>query len=227
MSTPWDQLADKFDTYKKEVWNGAADNIDAVWPIVIDYLKQHFPNPKGKEALEFGCGTGMFCLELHNLGFDVSGIDISAEMIKIAKSHISSEIKLLAGDTKDAKPTAEKEGLFDVITAIMAFQFVNEAGLTDLAESVAVKGHIIFAVHSPEQLEVRRITNTLTISEAQVSVPIYKRAVADYDSIFTTKGFTKTLEISVKSSPKFLKEYKIIEAKEVPKYLILAYQKTA
>ena len=39
----------------------------------------------GNQALDFGCGTGRSTRFLKKLGFNVVGIDISGEMIKIAK----------------------------------------------------------------------------------------------------------------------------------------------
>jgi ubiquinone/menaquinone biosynthesis C-methylase UbiE len=41
---------------------------------------------KGNKAIDFGCGTGRSTRFLKNLGFDVTGIDISENMIKHAKS---------------------------------------------------------------------------------------------------------------------------------------------
>jgi len=65
------------------------------------YAKLEFPNtyylayrdlPKilsshvsGKKAVDFGCGTGRSTRFLKELGFDVTGIDISQDMLNIAK----------------------------------------------------------------------------------------------------------------------------------------------
>ena len=40
---------------------------------------------KGKKALDFGCGTGRSSRFMQKYGFDTIGIDISDEMIRIAK----------------------------------------------------------------------------------------------------------------------------------------------
>ena len=39
----------------------------------------------GQKALDFGCGAGRSTRFLKGLGFDVSGVDISADMLKIAR----------------------------------------------------------------------------------------------------------------------------------------------
>lgn len=40
----------------------------------------------GSTALDFGCGTGRSTRFLRDLGFAVSGVDISEEMLRIARS---------------------------------------------------------------------------------------------------------------------------------------------
>lgn len=66
------------------------------------YAKLEFPNTyylayrdlpeiiskhvSGEKAIDFGCGTGRSTRFLKNLGFHATGIDISADMLKIAKS---------------------------------------------------------------------------------------------------------------------------------------------
>ena len=53
-NTPWDKVADKFDTYKDDVWYGAADNIDAAWPVVLGYVQKEFQSSAGFQVLDFG-----------------------------------------------------------------------------------------------------------------------------------------------------------------------------
>ena len=50
----------------------------------IDSLIKRF-NLRTKTILDIGCGTGLHDFELANLDYDVTGIDISEEMIEIAK----------------------------------------------------------------------------------------------------------------------------------------------
>ena len=44
-------------------------------------------NPKTKKILDVGCGTGRHAEFLHDFGFDVTGIDLSEKMIKIASDN--------------------------------------------------------------------------------------------------------------------------------------------
>lgn len=44
---------------------------------------------KGEKLCEFGCGTGNICLVLSRLGFEVTGVDSSGEMLRVAKEKVA------------------------------------------------------------------------------------------------------------------------------------------
>ncbi len=44
-------------------------------------------DPKGRTALEVGCGGGVLCEEIARMGFDVTGIDPSEDSLQIAATH--------------------------------------------------------------------------------------------------------------------------------------------
>jgi 2-polyprenyl-3-methyl-5-hydroxy-6-metoxy-1,4-benzoquinol methylase len=84
-----------------------------------NYLKSTvanlFPDPNGKTALDLGCGTGTTAFVLAMLGFEVTGIDISATAIEMGRglAHLQSlEVKFLVGDILDLE-ALDKE--FDLI----------------------------------------------------------------------------------------------------------------
>ncbi|MBT5908343.1 MAG: class I SAM-dependent methyltransferase [Opitutae bacterium] len=50
-------------------------------------------NPKAKTILDIGCGTGNYAFAMHELGYGVSGVDSSSQMIEIAKGKLSEEAR--------------------------------------------------------------------------------------------------------------------------------------
>lgn len=53
--------------------------------VQIDSLIKNYSEYKCEKLINFGCGTGKHDFELSNLGYKMSGIDLSADMIEIAK----------------------------------------------------------------------------------------------------------------------------------------------
>ncbi|MET8565960.1 class I SAM-dependent methyltransferase [Streptomyces flaveolus] len=54
-----------------------------------DLLHRH--GVPGRRLLDLGCGTGKSSLELARLGFDVTGVDLSPEMLRVARGKDSAE----------------------------------------------------------------------------------------------------------------------------------------
>ena len=79
----------------------------------------------GNKALDFGCGTGRSSRFLHNLGFDVTGVDNSADMIKKATAN-SPEIKFIHL-VKDLTEIADLEK-YDLILLSFVLMEINSLG---------------------------------------------------------------------------------------------------
>jgi len=105
----------------------------------------------GTRALDFGCGTGRSTRLLRQLGFDVTGVDVSKDMLRIARgTDPSGDYRLVPGDNFDEL----KAGTFDLV--LSAFTFDNIPGalkariFRDLAKLLTPTGTIASIVSSPE-----------------------------------------------------------------------------
>ncbi len=105
----------------------------------------------GLRAIDFGCGTGRSTRVLRKLGFDVTGVDISEDMLRIARTtDPSGDYRLVPGDNLSQFAA----GCFDVV--LCAFPFDNVPGrmkariLRDLRRLLAPTGTIVNLVSSPE-----------------------------------------------------------------------------
>jgi len=103
------------------------------------YAKLEFPNTyylayrdlheiterhvNGKNAIDFGCGTGRSTRFLKQLGFEVTGIDISADMLEIARSLDKTGSYLQVRNGEYARLGT---GKYDLVQSI--FTFDNIAG---------------------------------------------------------------------------------------------------
>jgi SAM-dependent methyltransferase len=105
----------------------------------------------GRRALDFGCGTGRSTRFLRNLRFNVTGIDISEDMLRIARATDPlGDYRLVPGDAFMQLSPAS----FDLV--LCAFPFDNIPGekkagiLCGLAKLLAGSGTMINLVSSPE-----------------------------------------------------------------------------
>lgn len=73
----WDSYASKYDKQMEKSWN-------KFYKILIEKLIQD--TAETKRLLEVGTGTGIIALELSNNISDITAVDLSTEMIKVAKN---------------------------------------------------------------------------------------------------------------------------------------------
>ena len=100
----------------------------------------------GASILDVGCGAGIKSKYLTNKGFDVTGIDFSEEMIKIAKKQVPSGKFLV----KDIKNPLNLKVLFDgvFVQAILLHFPKKEVAsiLKNIIESLKPGGYLYIAV---------------------------------------------------------------------------------
>lgn len=191
--------------------------------------------PNHLKALDFGCGTGLFCKKLYELGFDVTGIDKSDEMIKKARSYLPPEIRLTIGDEHTLAGQT-----YDVITSIMVFPFIQdiEYAVTQFTDALSDQGVIVFAVFNPQYIvDVLNVvpvfrdfdsnehpTKGFLAFAANDRIPVYIRTAKEYDALFAKKGLKKVYEAYPPFTQEFLATYPFEWPTRNPEFLILGYQ---
>jgi ubiquinone/menaquinone biosynthesis C-methylase UbiE len=91
------------------------------------FLLSHVPR-KCENALEIGCGTGAFARALAMRCRHVIGIDLSAEMIRVARSH-SVEFENLEFQLADAMTREFPQSHFDFICSIATLHHIEQREL--------------------------------------------------------------------------------------------------
>jgi len=109
------------------------------------------PHVTGTKAFDFGCGTGRSTRLLRKLGFDVTGVDISEDMLQIARTiDPSGDYRVVPGDDL----SAFSPGTFDLVLCAFTFDNIPGAAKTrifrDLGKLLKATGFIVSIVSSPE-----------------------------------------------------------------------------
>ncbi len=99
----------------------------------------------GKQLLEVGCGTGHWSRYFSEKGFEVTGVDISEEMIKVAnKKNISNCHFQVA----DGQSLSFPDNGFDIAAAITTLEFskVPKKIILEMLRCVKSQGRLLFGV---------------------------------------------------------------------------------
>lgn len=113
----------------------------------------------GKKILDVGCGTGLLSVKLAKLNGLVTGVDLSSDMLSVARDRASS---LNLPVTFVEQPMQEITGFSDFDVAIITIDSLNyvieeEAVLQtfrNIYNSLAVGGVLLFDVHSTFKMDV-------------------------------------------------------------------------
>ena len=135
-------------------------------------------NVKGKRILDLGCGTGIVSKQLQDKGGKVSGIDLSPEMIGIAKEYapgidfkIGSVMKLPYRDSS-----------FDCVLALLVMNYVPDfdKALSEVWRVTKLGGYFVAAVGNPV------VSATHSVKDKQGKRIDYGR-VRRFDRYFTER----------------------------------------
>jgi SAM-dependent methyltransferase len=114
-----------------------------------DILNKHV---KGSQAIDFGCGSGRSSRFLSNLGFEVIGLDNSAEMLEFAKEKDPNGNYQLVKDGEYDHLGLES---YDLIQAIFTFDNIPDVDLRtqilgSLKKLLVNSGTFILLASTPE-----------------------------------------------------------------------------
>lgn len=117
LNLSWRRIAQDYDKWYETPKGVYADEQEKKLFLKLTEFK------KGQTLLDVGCGTGHFSFWFYNLGLKVTGIDLSLEMLKVAKSKLKNkEIEFFRGD---ASLLPFSDNSFDLVVLITTLEFTS------------------------------------------------------------------------------------------------------
>lgn len=95
------------------------------------YTIEGVAKAKAKTVLDIGCGSGRYCVEIAKAGADVTGLELSTEMLKMAQARVqaagvATKVKLVEADFV-TWADKQKDRMFDVAFAMGVLDYVEDA----------------------------------------------------------------------------------------------------
>ncbi len=150
------------------MYNGEYMKKDTSWGNVANWYAEHvvsddsyhrkviLPNlvrlmalSKGKRVLDVACGSGFFAHEFYKTGASVSGVDISKELIALAKEHADKSITFITAPAHAFPQIKDKS--IDVVTIILAIQNIAEVKetLAECSRALVPGGKMYIVMNHP------------------------------------------------------------------------------
>jgi len=139
----------KFEALANEWWmpDGKLKTLHVINPIRLNFINQSVII-QNKTILDVGCGGGLLCEAMANLSGNVTGIDISSELIRVAQNHASNnslDIDYKISTIENLKLMSDAK--YDVITCMEMLEHVPNP--TSIIETMSTllnpSGHLIIS----------------------------------------------------------------------------------
>ena len=149
-----------------EIWNWESPAGKLRWARRVKMLSSHLG--PGMSVLELGCGTGYFTRELARSGADIVAIDVSPELLEIAKANCSTPN--VRYDVQNAYALIYPDSVFDSVVGSSVLHHLEiEAALREIYRVLKPGGTIWFT-------EPNMLNPQIAI---QKNVPRVKRKLGD------------------------------------------------
>ncbi|MCC5878661.1 MAG: bifunctional 2-polyprenyl-6-hydroxyphenol methylase/3-demethylubiquinol 3-O-methyltransferase UbiG [Idiomarina sp.] len=141
---------DKFSAVASRWWDseGEFKPLHLINPLRVNYIETESNGLFGKSVVDVGCGGGLLSEAMARLGANVSGIDMSAEALEVARLHALDSALTIDYQQTTAEAFAEAHaGEFDVVTCLEMLEHVPdpEAVIAACARLVKPGGEIFFS----------------------------------------------------------------------------------
>ncbi|WP_173917813.1 class I SAM-dependent methyltransferase [Halobacillus sp. Marseille-Q1614] len=137
----WDERAEFWNANSRSMWDkGSRQTIIPFMGRFID---------KGITVADLGCGDGYGSFKLYQAGYHVTGVDISEDMIRRAKSRVEEEtLQFVQGDLVDL-PLANES--FDAVMAVNSLEWVQvpDEGLKEMKRVLKPGGKLCIGILGP------------------------------------------------------------------------------
>jgi SAM-dependent methyltransferase len=162
-------------------------------PKIVQFFRQNSKDIESKRVLDLACGTGQLAHYLLSQGYEVTGIDLSEEMLKYANANNKSSIgegkcEFIIGDSSNFKLDS-KFGLavstFNGMNHLSSFEQV-ELCLNNVYEALVPGGYFLFDINT--QLGLTNVVAKMEVHDSDEEIIVRKRIFDGTHIILNASG---------------------------------------
>ena len=140
----------KFEAVASRWWDleGEFKPLHRINPLRLNYIQQRADGVFGKKILDVGCGGGILAESMAREGAEVTGLDMGAEPLQVARLHsLETGIKVTYVQETVEQHADEHAGPYDIVTCMEMLEHVPDPRSVVLACAKLVKpgGHVFFS----------------------------------------------------------------------------------
>lgn len=145
-----DQEIAKFEAVASRWWDleGEFKPLHRINPLRLGYISEHSQGLFGKKALDVGCGGGILAESMAREGAEVTGLDMGADPLEVARLHaLEAGVSVNYIQKTVEEHASEAAGRYDVVTCMEMLEHVPdpESVVKACAQLVKPGGHVFFS----------------------------------------------------------------------------------
>ena len=153
----------------------------------------------GRDVLEVGCGAGPLTEFLVKHGARVSACDVSAEMVRLARTRVGDRAQFVVASIEEPLTFAE-DRRFDIVVASLVMHYVRkwEPVLSEFHRVLRPSGAVVFSTHHPtmdwelspgDYFATKQITEMWRKGSGEFEVTFWRRPLTEMTRSIAAAGF--------------------------------------
>lgn len=154
---------------------------------------------RGRQVLEVGCGAGPLTELLVEAGADVIAVDVSPQMLELARARLDGRASLLTADISEPLDFARDQS-FDLVVGSLVLHYIEkwEPVLLEFRRVLRPHGAVVFSTHHPtmdweltpeDYFAIRQVTDRWTMGDTTFDVTFWRRPLTAMTAAIAAAGF--------------------------------------
>ncbi|MGP4080438.1 class I SAM-dependent DNA methyltransferase [Pseudalkalibacillus sp. R45] len=145
-----------------------------MWVSFVNKAIDVYCEGPASSLLDIGCGTGEISIRLSEKGYNVQGIDLSEEMLTVAREkteHKGLQIPFYQQDMRDLEGFKEQDVALIFCDSLNYLRTPNDVktAFQSISKSLKVEGLLLFDVHTLYKIETVFSDHIFTLNDEEIS----------------------------------------------------------